>query len=201
MKLSVNLMKLYSGDEQWHLPLAELTRKLGTQLGAVEEVIDLADKYKGVVIAEIISARDHPNADKLGVYNVHAGAETLQVVAGDKTLNVGDKVAWIQPGATVPATWGGAQPFVIGVREMRGEVSNGMLGSGKELDLNDNHSGVQVLYTYAPAGTPFADAYDLAEDVIIDIENKMFTHRPDGFGHLGVAREIAGIQGLPFTSP
>src|SRR6185503_4810798 len=91
--------------------------------------------------------------------------------------------------------------FIIGAREMRGEVSNGMMGSGKELDINDDHTRVQVPDTDKPAGTPFAEAYDLAGDAIIDIENKMFTHRPDGFGHLGVAREIAGIQGLPFTSP
>ncbi len=85
-------------------------------------------------------------------------------------------------------------------RPLRGEMSNGMFGSGKELGLNDDHHRVAVLDTDAPAGTLLADAYDL-NDTIIDIENKMFTHRPDGFGNLGVAREIAGIQNLPFVSP
>ena len=202
MKVSLNLMKWYSDDAQWQLPLAELAKKIGSQLGAVEETIDLGGKYEGVIVAEIVAAKDHPSADKLGVYQLNVGGgEPLQVLAGDKTLKVGDKVAWIQPGATVPASWGTAEPFVIGAREMRGLTSNGMMGSGKELDINDDHTRVQVLDTDKPAGTLFAEAYDLAGDAIIDIENKMFTHRPDGFGHLGVAREIAGIQQLPFTSP
>jgi phenylalanyl-tRNA synthetase beta chain len=202
MKVSLNLMKTYSDNAQWKLPVAELAKKIGAQLGAVEEVIDLAGKYDNVFVAEIVAAKAHPSADKLGVYELNVGeAEPVQVLAGDKTLKVGDKVAWIKPGATVPLSWSTAEPFVIGAREMRGLTSNGMLGSGKELDINDDHTSVQVLDTDAPAGTLFADAYDLAEDAIIDIENKMFTHRPDGFGHLGVAREIAGIQNLPFTSP
>ncbi|HVI69558.1 MAG TPA: phenylalanine--tRNA ligase subunit beta [Magnetospirillaceae bacterium] len=194
-------MKRYSDKEQWKLPLAALVDKIGAQLGAVEEVVDLSHKYDGVFVADIVTAREHPRADKLGVYALNIGAEVVQVIAGDKLLNVGDKVGWIQPGATTPATWGTVEPFIIGAREMRGEVSHGMLGSGKELGLSDDHTRVQVLDTDAPAGTPFADVYDFAGDAIIDIENKMFTHRPDGFGQLGVAREIAGIQGLSFASP
>ncbi len=201
MKVSVNLMKRYSDDAQWKLPLPELVNKIGAQLGAVEEVVDLHGRYDGVVVAEIVAARDHPSADKLGIYQINTVAEAVQVIAGDRTLSIGDRVGWIKPDATTPVSWGTPEPFIIGAREMRGEVSNGMLGSGKELCMNDEHSRVQVLDTDAPAGTPFAEAYNLAGDAIIDIENKMFTHRPDGFGHLGVAREIAGIQGLPFTSP
>lgn len=201
MKISVNLMKDYSGDEQWKLNAKELAQKIGQQLGAVEETVDLSGKYDDVIVAEIIDAKDHPSADKLGIYKINTGNEQVQVVAGDRSLNIGNKVAWISPGATVPATWGSAEPFIIGVRQMRGEDSNGMFGSGKELDINDNHERVQVLDTDAPAGTPFAEAYSLSRDVVIDIENKMFTHRPDCFGNLGVAREIAGIQNLPFQSP
>lgn len=201
MKVSINSMKRYSEPAQWNLPLADLVVKIGAQLGAVEQVIDSAAKYDGIVVGDIVAAKDHPAADKLGIYQVNVGEHTVQVLAGDKTLAVGDKVAWIQPGAIVPASWQTAEPFIIGTREMRGEVSNGMLGSGKELGFNDDHASVQRLDTNAPAGTPLATAYDLANDAIIDIENKMFTHRPDCFGQLGVAREIAGIQGLPFTSP
>jgi phenylalanyl-tRNA synthetase beta chain len=201
MKVSLNLMKFYSDAAQWKLPVAELAKKIGAQLGAVEETIDLAGKYDNVFVADIVAAKEHPRADKLGVYQLNVGeVEPVQVLAGDKTLKVGDKVAWIKPGATVPLSWGTAEPFVIGARDMRGLTSNGMLGSGKELDMNDDHTSVQVLDTDAPAGTLLADAYHL-DDAIIDIENKMFTHRPDGFGHLGVAREIAGIQNVPFTSP
>ena len=201
MKVSLNIMQQYSGPEQWQLPLAELVKKIGAQIGAVEQTTNLTGKYDGVVIGEITEVKTHPNADKLNIYMVSDGENVTQVVSGDKLITVGDKVGWITPGATVPSTWGTEQPFVIAARDMRGYTSNGMFGSGKELAINDDHSRVQILDTDAPAGTPFAEAYNLGGDAIIDIENKMFTHRPDGFGHLGVAREIAGIQNLPFTSP
>lgn len=201
MKTSLSLMRQYSGDEQWQLSVADLSAKIGEQLGAVEETINLAGKYDGTIVADVTEVKVHPNADKLNIYQIFDGKNTVQVVSGDRFINVGDKVGWIMPGATVPSTWGSDQPFVLGVRDMRGETSNGMFGSGKELDINDDHERVQVLDTDAPAGTPFAEAYGFANDAIIDIENKMFTHRPDCFGNLGVAREIAGIQGLPFTSP
>lgn len=200
MKTSVNLMKYYSGEEQWQLSLNELVAKIGARLGAVEETVDLTGKYDHIIVGEITGAKPHPNADKLNVYQVFDGQTDTQVVSGDRGINVGDKVGWLRPGATVPSTWGTDAPFVLGVRDMRGLESNGMFGSGKELDINTDDKRVLILDTDAPAGTPFAEAYHL-NDAVIDIENKMFTHRPDGFGHLGVAREIAGIQGLPFTSP
>lgn len=201
MKISLKLMQLLSGDDTaWKLPIDQLVAKVGSQLGAVEEVIDLRQKYKGIKIVEIREATPHPNAEKLTIYQAYDGHEHIQVVSGDVTLNVGDKVAWLAPGQTVPSSFGGDEPFVLEVRPLRGQMSHGMFASGKELDLNDDHQGVLKLDTNKPAGTLLADAYDL-DDVIIDIENKMFTHRPDCFGNLGVAREVAGIQGLPFTSP
>jgi len=67
MKVSKNLLKWYADDEQYKLPLAELVAKIGSQLGAVEETIDLSGKYDGVLVAEIVEAKDHPSADKLGI--------------------------------------------------------------------------------------------------------------------------------------
>lgn len=200
MKVSVELMKFYSDDSQWQLAPSELVAHIGRQLGAVEEYEELAPRYAGIAIVEITETKPHPNADKLNIYKMFNGTEHVQVVSGDTSLNVGDKVAWIAPGQTVPSTHGTEAPAVMEARPLRGELSNGMFGSGKELALNDDHEKVQVLDTDAPAGTLLADAYKL-NDTIIDIENKMFTHRPDGFGNIGVAREIAGMQGLPFTSP
>lgn len=201
MKTSIELMKLLSDGAQWKLSPEELVVKIGSQLGEVKEVIDLRAKYEGIKVAEIVEVNPHPDADKLNIYQINdGGKQTVQVVSGDTSLSVGDKVAWLAPGSTVPSTFGTEQAFVMGVRPLRGHMSHGMFGSGKELDFNDDSSSVLKLDTNKPAGTLFADAYSL-NDVIIDIENKMFTHRPDCFGNLGVAREIAGIQGLPFTSP
>ncbi len=197
MKISLKLIQKFTSVD---LPVEALVAKIGAQLGAVEEVIDLRQKHYGIEVVKIIEAKPHPNADRLNVYQMTNGREEVQVVSGDSELNVGDKVAWIAPGQTVPSTKGTSYPVVMEAREMRGEMSNGMFASGKELDINDDHQRVLKLDTDAAPGTLLAEAYEL-DDVIIDIENKMFTHRPDCFGVIGVAREIAGIQGRPFHSP
>jgi phenylalanyl-tRNA synthetase beta chain len=109
-------------------------------------------------------------------------------------------VAWLPPGSTVPESVG-KEPFVLESRALRGVISNGMLASARELALGDDHAGILEIDGDVTPGTDFADQYNLAGDVVFDIENKMFTHRPDCFGYLGVARELAGIQNMPFKSP
>jgi phenylalanyl-tRNA synthetase beta chain len=205
MKVSLNWIKEYTEIE---LPIDELVQKIGEQLGAVEEVIDLGQKYQGIVIAKVVSCEKHPNADKLKVCLVDDGGKVkdiernkdghVQVVCGAPNVAVGQTVAWLPPGATVPSTFY-KDPFALEVRELRGVVSNGMLASTQELALGDDHSGIVVLDKGIP-GDDFAEINGL-NDYIIDIENKMFTHRPDCFGILGVAREIAGISHKPFKSP
>lgn len=210
MKVSLKLMKWYSDEAQWKLSLAELATKIGSQLGAVEETIDLSHKYDGVLIAQIVSCVPHPDSDHMHVCMIDDGGKAkdvardanghVQVVCGAPNVRAGLMVAWLPPGSAVPETFG-KEPFVLGARELRGVMSNGMLASSRELDVNDDHSGILEIDVEAKPGDRFADVYNLGSDGIIDIENKMFTHRPDGFGNLGVAREIAGIQNLPFQSP
>ena len=190
------------------LPIDQLVEKIGSQLGAVEEVIDVGAKYKGIVVAKVVSCVKHPDADKLHVCMIDDAGVTkgvkrnkdglVQVVCGAPNVAEGLLVVWIPPGATVPATWG-KDPFVLEAKELRGVVSNGMLASAKELAIGDSHEGLLVIKNDKP-GTPLTKAFWL-DDYVIDIENKMFTHRPDGFGQLGVAREVAGITGKKFTSP
>lgn len=206
MKISVNWLKQFTDID---LSVDELVKKIGAQLGAVEEVIDLGKTYQHIVIAEVVSCQKHPNADKLSVCKIDDGGKIqdverdenghVQVVCGAPNVREGLMVAWLPPGATVPST-ANKDPFVLGARELRGVVSNGMLASAAELAIGDDHNGIVELDSPAEPGTDFAEAYEL-NDHIIDIENKMFTHRPDCFGILGVAREIAGIQNIPFKSP
>jgi len=206
MKVSLNWVKQFTDI---YMSVDDLVKKIGAQLGAVEEVIDLGQVYQHIVIAEVVSCEKHPNADKLSVCKLNDGRAVqnverdanghVQVVCGAPNVRAGLKVAWLPPGATVPSTVG-KDPFVLGARELRGVVSNGMIASAHELAIGDDHSGIVELDTPAEPGTDFAEAYEL-KDYIIDIENKMFTHRPDCFGILGVAREIAGIQGIEFKSP
>lgn len=215
MRVSLTTIKQYIPVT---LPVDELVAKINEQLGGVEEVIDIAAQYEGAVIVRVVSCEKHPNADKLTVCavddaNVVADVERNEegyatVVCGAPNVRAGMLAVWLPPRATVPATYNTAEPFVLDSRELRGIVSNGMLAAADELAIGTDHDGIVEInpdewtpYEVKPApGASFAAAYGL-NDTVIDIENKMFTHRPDCFGQLGVAREIAGITGQTFESP
>jgi phenylalanyl-tRNA synthetase beta chain len=207
MKVSLNWIKQFLDFEV--PPVEELVERIGTQLGAVEEVESLGEKYQGVLVAKIISCIDHPDSDHMHVCKVDDGGKAegverdenghVQVVCGAPNVREGLTVAWLPPGSTVPESYD-KDPFVLGTRELRGVASNGMLASPRELALSDSHEGIFEIDKDVAPGTAFAEVYKL-DDCIIDIENKMFTHRPDCFGALGVAREIAGILHHSFTSP
>lgn len=205
MKVSVNWIKSIVEAEQTSANLIPkdinlLIDKIGAQLGAVDEVVDVGKKYKGVVVAEVVKCDKHPNADKLSVCMINVGkARPVQVVCGAPNVAAGQLVVWIPPGVAVPSTFD-KDPLVLEAREIRGVVSNGMIASPKELGISDEHEGILVIDKNARPGDDFAELYRM-DDYIIDIENKMFTHRPDLFGMLGIARELAGIQGYRFKSP
>lgn len=216
MKVSLNTVKQYINFDL--PPIDELVKRINEQLGGVEEVIDLDAKYKDAVIVKVIEAEQHPNADRLKVTKIDDGDVVqdvprdengyVQVVCGAPNARAGMFAVWLPPHSTVPATWDDVEPFVLAARELRGVLSQGMLAAADELAIGSDHEGIIEInpdewrpsdVAIAP-GTNFAEAYGL-NDTIIDIENKMFTHRPDLFGQLGVAREIAGILGHAFTSP
>jgi phenylalanyl-tRNA synthetase beta chain len=213
MKVSLNWIRLmnanYGCSSSSELDDVEkLIEKIGAQLGAVEEVINLGERYKGIVVAKVVSAEKHPDADKLKVCWIDDGGVVkdvprndkgyVQVVCGAPNVAAGQLVAWLPPGSTVPATFD-KDPLVLEARQIRGQLSSGMIGSPKELALGDNHEGILVLDDGKP-GEDFSSKFFL-DDYIIDIENKMFTHRPDCFGILGIARELAGISGKSYKSP
>lgn len=192
----------------------DLAQRIGAQLGAVDEVVDFGSRFEPVIIVKVVSCDDHPNADRLHVCKVDDGGKTqnvergadglVQVVCGAPNVRAGMFAAWLPPGSIVPSTHGGQDPFVLEARELRGVVSGGMLASAKELSIGDNHEGIlEITEELGPIqpGTMFADYYHLQGDQTIDMENKMFTHRPDCFGWLGVAREIEGIYHRPYKSP
>lgn len=205
MKVSLNWLREFTDID---LPVDELVAKIGAQLGAVEGVIDLGKKYQGIVIAKVVECRKLENSDHLNVCKIDDGGKAqnvlrdeaghVQVVCGAPNVREGLMVAWLPPGTTVPTTVG-KDPLVLEARDIRGEMSNGMLASAHELGLSDDHSGILEITEDVKPCDDFAKVYKL-NDYIIDIENKMFTHRPDCFGIMGVAREIAGIQHKAFTS-
>lgn len=216
MKVSLNTVKQYINFD---LPsVEELVTRINEQLGGVEEVIDLGAKYKDAVIVKVIEAAQHPNADRLKVTKIDDGGVAqdvprdengyVQVVCGAPNARAGIFAVWLPPQSTVPASFDEKELFVLEARELRGVLSQGMLAAADELAIGSDHEGIIEINPgeWKPSdvaitpGASFAEAYGL-NDTIIDIENKMFTHRPDLFGQLGVAREIAGILGHAFTSP
>ena len=199
MKAPINLLKKLSGVK---LDDKEIVRLISEHIGQVEDFHDLRGDYEGIFIAEITEKQDHPNADKLAIYKISTGDKKLiQVVAGDKTLEVGDKVAYLRPGSKIPYTiYTEAEPVVISKRKIRGVESNGMLGAEKELNLGSDYTKVMRLPKDAPIGEDFAKYYEL-DDTIVDIENKALTNRGDLFGILGIARELSAITNNKFESP
>ena len=207
MKISYNWIQEYVNFEL--PPIETLVQKIGAQLGAVESVEDLGAKYRSIVVVKIASCRKIDDSDHLNVCLIDDAGVTpdverdteglIQVVCGAPNVRPDITVAWLPPGSTVPSS-ADKDPFILGARSLRGVMSNGMLASPQELAIGDSHTGILELEAEHKPGTGFAAAYAL-DDYIIDIENKMFTHRPDCFGILGVAREIAGILGQVFTEP
>ena len=215
MKVSLNIVRSLINFE---LPsVDELVLRVNQQLGGVEEVIDLGAKYSGARIVRVVECGNHPDADRLSITKIDDGGAVpdvprddngyVQVVCGAPNVHADMWAIWLPPGSTVPASFDDTEPFVLGARPLRGVLSQGMLAAADELAIGTDHKGIiEITENYLPsgaelqAGARFAEIFGL-DDFVLDIENKMFTHRPDCFGQLGVAREIAGIFGQQFTSP
>ena len=215
MKVSLNIVKSLVNFEL--PPVDELVARVNVQLGSVEKVIDLGAQYKDARIVHVVQCEPHPNADRLHVCLIDDGGAVaniprddkgyVQVVCGAPNVHADMWAVWLPPNSTVPASFADAEPFVLGARKLRGVLSQGMLAAADELAIGTDHDGiVEISGRDMPkgavlrAGDSFAQVFGL-DDVVLDIENKMFTHRPDCFGQLGVAREISGIFGQAFTSP
>jgi tRNA synthetase B5 domain len=175
----------------------ELVKLIGSRLVEVEGTIDLSKKYKGIKIVKVATCEDIPETH-LRLCMIDAGMnELVQVVCGAPNVYAGMLAVWFAPGCIVPQTYG-KENFELSVRKLRGYESNGMLAGLDEIDLGDDHSGiVEIDPNFAKAGDDFAEKFGL-NDVILDIENKSLTHRPDTFGLIGFAREVAGILGVKF---
>lgn len=206
MKVNLNIVEKLVGFKL--PPVDELVARVNAQLGEVEEVTDLGAKYKDAKIVKVVECEKHPNADKLSICKIDDGSgELTQVVCGAPNVHADMWAIWLPPGSTVPATFDDAEPFVLGARELRGVMSQGMLSAADELGIGTDHNGIiEITDADLPDGAVLSPGLKFAEmfgldGYVIDIENKMFTHRPDCFGQIGVAREIAGILGANYENP
>ena len=170
----------------------------------VEDVIRTADKFHDIVVGEIKEVRPHPNADALKICMTDVGEDEIkQIVCGGSNLTEGHKVCVSKPGAEV--VWHGeGEPVLIKESKLRGEKSYGMICSPLEVYLGDiivpmderEIVDFTELGIECEVGQSVAEVMDL-DDVILEVDNKSLSNRPDLWGHYGIARELAAIYKVP----
>ena len=200
MKVSLNWIKDYV-DLPADMDLKRLAYDLTMSTVEVEDTIELGKQFDHMVVGRIKTIEQHPNADKLRVCKTDIGGEIKDIVCGGSNLTEGMKVAVALPGAM--CKWHGEGELVeIKKSKLRGVESYGMICGAVEIGLSDlfptkEETHILDLSDFdAPAGTPLADALEL-NDIILEIDNKSMTNRPDLWGHYGIARELAALYGLP----
>jgi phenylalanyl-tRNA synthetase beta chain len=180
MKFTLSWLKTHL-DTEADLPrLVEALTMLGLE---VDGVADRAKDLAPFTIAKVLTAEPHPNADRLRLCTVNTGAEQVQVVCGAPNARAGIKAVFAPSGSVIPRTGAVLRASVI-----RGVASNGMLCSGYELGLSEDHQGIIELPEAAPVGGSFAGFMGL-DDPVLDV--KITPNRADCLGVRGIARDLA----------
>jgi phenylalanyl-tRNA synthetase beta chain len=152
----------------------------------IETVDRVGEDLAGILTARVLEVRDHPNADRLVLVRIDVGGDDRLVVCGARNFAPGDIVPWAAPGAKLP---GGVD---VGRRQVRGEWSDGMLASARELGVFDDHSGILVLPPDTQVGADLVEAVGL-RDAVLDV--KSAPNRGDTLSMRGIAREVAVLLG------
>ncbi len=189
MKISEQWLREWVSPKLSSEELAHQITMAGLEVDAIEPV---AGAFSGVVVARIISAEQHPDADKLRVCQVDAGGETVQIVCGAPNARAGLVAPLARVGAVLPGD------FKIKPAKLRGVESQGMLCAEQELGLSDASDGLMELAADAPVGTDLRDYLGLDDKVI---EIGLTPNRADCLGIAGIAREVGLLNGLPVQAP
>ena len=165
----------------------------------VEEQHSVAPAFTKIVVAQILSAEQHPDADRLRVCKVDAGTgQELQIVCGAPNARAGIKIPCALVGAELPPSEAGGKPFLIKVGKLRGVESQGMLCSGRELGLGDDHEGILELPEDAPVGQDIRKYLDLDDQIFVI---KLTPNKADCLSLMGMAREVSAITGALLCAP
>jgi len=186
MRLPISWLKEYVNTRLTAEKIAEHLTMAGLE---VDEIIGGQD-YTGVVVGQVLSVEDHPNADKLHIAQIDTGSEKLQIVCGATNLAKGQKV----PVALVGAKLG---DFEIGKAKLRGVDSYGMICSERELGISDKHEGIMVLAKDAVLGSDVSML--LGSEKVLDV--KVLANRPDCMSVIGLATEVAVTTGSKLSVP
>jgi len=186
MKISCNILKSHIKNSD-KIDWLNIWDKFSIRTAEVEGVIQVGNDLDRIIVGEVISCEDHPTKPQYHVLKVNDGEGKVDVLCGAPNVRVGLKSAFVQVGGRIG-------DFVIEAKKIAGVTSYGMLCSGSELGISDDHEGIIELPDNYEVGRNIKD-YLAIEDIIVEIDNKSLTNRPDLWGHYGIAREISAITG------
>src|ERR1051325_6219989 len=179
------------------VPFSETPQQLRAMLTArvatVEDLVPLRADLENIVVARVVEEGPHPDSDHLHVTKVDAGTgELLDVVCGAPNVTAGKMYPFAKSGTVMP------NGLKIEKRKIRGQVSNGMICSARELNVGEEQDGVRELAIDVPPETPFLSALPIGDtQIVLDVG----ANRPDLLSHLGIAREIAALTGRKLALP
>lgn len=195
MNVSRRWLEAFLGQS---LDARDVSQRLGARGAAVDAIEPLHAGLEGIIVGLVNTVRQHPNADRLRVCEVDDGSGApKQVVCGAPNVTAGRRYPFAPVGSSVPVGKGGA-PMRIERAKLRGETSEGMLCSARELGVGTDGEGIWELDQDAAPGTRLLDVLPLDDDrLVVDVT----PNRPDLLCHKGVARELASSLGVPFRLP
>ncbi len=198
MKISYQWLQSLINTNNSPEQLSEILTNTGLEVEAVEDYCSLPGGLQGLVVGEVLTCAQHPNADKLKITTVNIGQENpLNIVCGAPNVAVGQKVVVATVGSKLYPSSG--EPFMIQKSKIRGEASEGMLCADDEIGMGQSHEGIIVLPNDIKVGTAVADYYGVYNDYTIEIG--LTANRGDAASHLGVARDVKGVLGLDIIVP
>ena len=191
MKISYNWLKQFINIDWDAEKTGELLTDLGLEIEGIDTYESIKGGLKGIVIGEVLTCVQHPNADRLKVTTVDIGADApVQIVCGAPNVATGQKVPVATIGTTLYTTEGEAWKIKKG--KIRGEESHGMICAEDELGLGESHDGIMVLDTKLKVGTFASKVFEIENDEIFEIG--LTPNRADAMSHHGVARDLkAGL--------
>jgi phenylalanyl-tRNA synthetase beta chain len=198
MKISYTWLRQYIDISESPEEVARLLTASGLEVESLEKQEGLPGGLQGIVIGQVLTRQQHPNADRLSLTTVDiGGGQIVPIVCGAANVAAGQKVVVATVGATLYPTAGEA--FQIKKAKIRGEASEGMICAEDEIGLGTSHAGIMVLDTDLPNGTPAADYFNLQDEWIFEIG--LTPNRADAASHLGVARDLKALLNRPLRWP
>ncbi len=188
MKISLNWLQQYIKLDLEVNQISEFLTDTGLEVEGIEEIESIKGGLKGIVIGEVVTCQQHPNADRLKVTTVNIGESVLDIVCGAPNVVAGQKVLVATIGTVL---YDGEESFKIKKGKIRGEVSMGMICAEDELGLGASHDGIMVLPNEVEVGTLASDYFKIENDTVFEIG--LTPNRSDAMGHFGVARDLKTV--------